>query len=87
MVIKLGAIGISSVNISFSYLYEEYDATDQFVVTLYNETTSSVVATLLSLNSNADTTCLATITLLFRVIVTVCVFNIRGTDCSRSFSR
>lgn len=56
MVIKLGAIGISSVNISFSYLYEEYDATDQFVVTLYNETTSSVVATLLSLNSNADTT-------------------------------
>src|SRR5690606_34657200 len=56
MVIKLGAIGISSVNISFSYLYEDYDATDQFVVTLYNETTSSVVATLLSLNSNADTT-------------------------------
>ena len=56
MVIKLGAIGISSVNISFSYLYEEYNATDQFVVTLYNETTSSVVATLLSLNSNADTT-------------------------------
>ena len=35
---------------------EEYNATDQFVVTLYNETTSSVVATLLSLNSNADTT-------------------------------
>lgn len=56
MVIKLGAIGISSVNISFSYLYEDYDATDQFVVTLYNETTTSVVATLLSLNSNADTT-------------------------------
>lgn len=56
MVIKLGAIGISSVNISFSYLYEEYNATDQFVVTLYNETTGLVVATLLSLNSNADTT-------------------------------
>lgn len=56
MVVKLGTINLSTINISFSYLYDDYFANDQFIVTLYNETTNTVVATLLNLNSDSDTT-------------------------------
>lgn len=51
LVVKLGAINLSSVDISFDYEYDDYNATDQFVVSLYNETTSTVVATLVNLTS------------------------------------
>lgn len=51
LVVKLGAINLSSIDISFDYEYDDYNATDQFVVTLYNETTSSVAATLVNLTS------------------------------------
>jgi len=44
----------TSVDISFNYGYDDFSgATDNFVVTLYNETTSSVTATLLNLTSDA----------------------------------
>ncbi|RTY95930.1 tail fiber domain-containing protein [Flavobacterium sp. GT3R68] len=44
----------TSATVSFSYSYDDYssDATDSFVATLYNETTSTVVSTLI--NTSAD---------------------------------
>lgn len=51
LVVKLGSINLNSVDISFDYQYDDYDTSDQFVVTLYNETTSSIVATLINLTS------------------------------------
>lgn len=56
MVIKIGTVNLNSISISFNYLYDDYDANDQFIVSLYNETTNSTVATLLSLTSDVDTT-------------------------------
>lgn len=53
LVIKLGAISVDQINISFNYGYDDYNATDQFVATLYNETTATVVSTLFNL-STAD---------------------------------
>jgi len=45
----------SLINISFSYGYDNYtgDAEDRFTVTLYNETTTSVTATLLDLTADS----------------------------------
>jgi len=43
----------TTIAISFKYGYDDYSSTDSFVVTLYNETTSTVAATLLSLTSDA----------------------------------
>ncbi len=44
----------TSVDISFNYGYDDYSgATDNFVATLYNETTASVTATLLNLTTDA----------------------------------
>lgn len=45
----------TSIAISFKYGYDDYSgsSTDSFVVTLYNETTSTTVATLLNLTSDA----------------------------------
>jgi len=37
----------TTVEISFDYGYDDYDLDDSFTATLYNETTSSVAATLL----------------------------------------
>lgn len=51
LVVKLGAINLNSIDISFDYEYDDYNTTDQFVVTLYNETTSTVAATLVNLTS------------------------------------
>lgn len=56
MVIGIGTVNLNSISISFNYLYDDYDANDQFIVSLYNETTNSTVATLLSLTSDVDTT-------------------------------
>lgn len=57
LVVKLGTVSTSSLNISFAYGYDYYNAGDQFTVTLYNETTATPVATLLSLtNTDANTT-------------------------------
>lgn len=56
MVVKIGAVSINSITISFNYLYDDYDANDSFVVTLYNETTNAAVATVLNLTSDANTT-------------------------------
>lgn len=53
LVVKLGAIAVDQINISFSYGYDDYNATDQFIGTLYNETTSTVAATFFNL-STAD---------------------------------
>jgi len=47
LVVDLGTINSTSVDISFDYDYDDYDAVDQFTVTLYNETTSSVESTIL----------------------------------------
>jgi hypothetical protein len=45
----------TSATVSFSYSFDDYssDATDSFVATLYNETTSTVVSTLLNLTVDA----------------------------------
>ncbi|MGB1270032.1 MAG: tail fiber domain-containing protein [Flavobacteriaceae bacterium] len=43
----------TSIDISFNYGYNDGGATDSFVVTLFNETTTSVTATLLNLNADA----------------------------------
>lgn len=53
LVVKLGTITVDQINISFDYGYDDYNATDQFIGTLYNETTSTTVATFFNL-SNAD---------------------------------
>lgn len=53
LVVKLGAINVNEITLSFDYGYDDYNGTDQFTATLYNETTSSVAATLLNL-STAD---------------------------------
>lgn len=44
----------TTVNISFDYGYDDGGASDDFIVTLYNESTASVAATLLSLTVDAD---------------------------------
>ena len=44
--------GESSVDISFDWTYDDYDAGDSFVVELYNYSTLTSVATLLSENSS-----------------------------------
>lgn len=46
LVVSIGVINSTSVGISFDYGYDDYDTVDQFTVTLYNETTSSVHSTL-----------------------------------------
>lgn len=51
LVVKLGTIAVDQINISFDYGYDDYNATDQFIATLYNETTSTTVATLFSLST------------------------------------
>jgi len=43
----------ASVDISFNYGYDDRDGSDSFIVTLYNETTSSVIATLLNLTADS----------------------------------
>jgi len=43
----------ASINISFNYGYDDRDGSDSFIVTLYNETTSSVTATLLNLTADS----------------------------------
>lgn len=43
----------ASIDISFNYGYDDLDGSDSFIVTLYNETTSSVAATLLSLTADS----------------------------------
>jgi hypothetical protein len=53
LVVKLGTIAVDQINISFDYGYDDYNATDQFTGTLYNETTSTTVATFFNL-STAD---------------------------------
>ena len=45
LVVALGTIN-NTVDIVFDYDYDDYDAVDQFTVTLYNETTSSVESTI-----------------------------------------
>lgn len=45
----------TTVDISFDYGYDDGGASDNFIVTLYNESTTSVVATLLNLIADADT--------------------------------
>ncbi|RXR20922.1 hypothetical protein EQG63_03010 [Flavobacterium amnicola] len=53
LVVKLGVINATSIPISFNYSFN-YDVTPEaFVVTLYNETTASVQATLLNLSADA----------------------------------
>jgi len=47
LVVGLGTINNTSIDVSFDYDYDDYDAVDQFTVTLYNETTSSVESTIL----------------------------------------
>jgi len=47
LVVDLGTINSTSIDISFDYDYDDYTALDQFTVILYNETTSSVETTLL----------------------------------------
>jgi len=47
LVVDLGTINSANIDISFDYDYDDYTALDQFTVTLYNETTSSVETTLL----------------------------------------
>jgi hypothetical protein len=44
----------TTVEISFDYGYDDYDLDDSFTATLYNETTSSVAATLLTLTVDAN---------------------------------
>lgn len=51
LVVPIGAINATSINISFDYDYDDYDTDDMFTVTLYNETTSSVQTTLLTLTT------------------------------------
>lgn len=51
LVVPLGTINATSINISFDYDYDDYDTDDVFTVTLYNETTASVQATLLTLTT------------------------------------
>src|SRR5690606_8332500 len=36
MVIGIGTVNLNSISISFNYLYDDYDANDQFIVSLYN---------------------------------------------------
>lgn len=43
-----------TINISFDYGYDDYDVIDQFIVTLYNETTSSIHSTLVSITADCD---------------------------------
>lgn len=43
----------ASIAISFKYSYDDFSSNDSFVVTLYNETTNTVAAALLSLTSDA----------------------------------
>ena len=47
----------NNISIAFKYGYDDYSSstTDSFVVTLYNETTSAVVATLVNLGGAANT--------------------------------
>lgn len=44
----------SSIDISFNYGYNDFSASDSFIVTLYNETTSTVTATLLNLTADDE---------------------------------
>jgi len=43
----------ASIDISFNYGYDDRDGSDSFIVTLYNETTTSVTATLLNLTTDS----------------------------------
>jgi len=45
----------TSIDISFDYGYDDNGASDSFIVTLYNETTATISATLLNLIADADT--------------------------------
>lgn len=51
LVVQLGVININQININFGYGYDDYNTTDQFVVTLYNNTSNSVAATLVNLTT------------------------------------
>lgn len=56
MVVQLGTINFNQITLKFDYGYDDYDTTDQFVITLYNNTTNSVAATLVNLtNTDANT--------------------------------
>lgn len=56
LVVKLGTINVDQINVSFDYGYDDFNATDQFIAFLYNETTSTIVSTLFSLStSDANT--------------------------------
>ncbi|MGB1268754.1 MAG: tail fiber domain-containing protein [Flavobacteriaceae bacterium] len=47
LVVSLGVINATALDVSFDYNYDDYDGVDQFTVTIYNETTTAVHATLL----------------------------------------
>lgn len=46
--------GVTNVDVSFDYAYDDYDGSDQFTVFIYNETTAAIQVTLLTLTTDVD---------------------------------
>lgn len=47
LIVKLGQINFTSINVQFTYQYTDSNVLDDFVATLYNETTNSVAHTII----------------------------------------